>query len=117
MKKWCLILSWTLRVMVSLAFLFASLGKLSQNEAVIEMFSNWGFPNGFYFIVGLVEILLAIGLLIRKTLKVSLLGLGILMIGAAVTHVLNDPIIEVIRPLIFLSLLYGIYALNYCKVK
>jgi len=40
MKKWYLILNWTIRVVVFLAFLFASSGKLSSNEVVVEMFSK-----------------------------------------------------------------------------
>ena len=60
MKKRNFIISWVLRVLVAFGFLMASLGKLTNNQSVIEMFNNWGFPDGFYFIIGIVELLLGI---------------------------------------------------------
>ncbi len=113
MKKGQKIISWILRVLLSLGFLLASSGKLTGNEAVIGMFENWGFPTGFSVIIGVLELFLAILLLIPKTLKIALLGLAIIMVGAVVTHLINDPVGEVIRPLLFLVLLGVVYYLNF----
>ena len=115
MKKWKLIVSWTLRILVALGFLLACSGKLTSNAAVIEMFENWGYPDGFYLVIGILEFLLAIALLIPKTLKIAFIGLMIIMIGALVTHVLNDPMMQVIRPIIFIIFLSTIYYLNFYK--
>ncbi len=117
MKKWKSVLSWVLRILVSLGFLLASLGKLSSLPEVINMFENWGYPKPFYFIVGILEILFAILIIIPKTIKMALIGLGVLMIGAVMTHLINDPVGELIRPFIFIFLLTGVYYLNYYKVK
>jgi len=116
MKKMKLILSWVMRILVSMGFLLASLGKLSNNPEVILMFKNWGYPDGFHFITGVLELILAILLLIPKTLKIAIVGLGLIMIAALITHLLNDQILEIIRPLIFLAFLGGIhYLINVLK--
>ena len=117
MKKGQKTLSWIVRILISIAFLLASTGKLTSNEAVIEMFNNWEFPNGFYMVIGVLELLLAILLLIPKTMKVALFGLAILMIGATITHLLKDPIVQMIRPLLFLALLFVVYYLNFWNKK
>ncbi len=115
MSKSKTIVSWVLRALVSLGFLFASLGKLTNNSLVIEMFENWGYPDGFYFLIGILEITFAVLLLIPKTLKIGIYGMVLIIIGAFITHLLHDPLLEFLRPLIFLLLLGGIYFLNYGK--
>lgn len=117
MKKWKLIVSWILRILVALGFLLASLGKLTSNANVIQMFENWGFPDGFYLVIGILELVLAVMLLIPKTMKIALLGLIVLMVGAIITHIVNDPIGQILRPIIFMLFLLGIYFLNFRKVK
>ncbi len=117
MKKWKLIVSWILRILVSLGFIMASLGKLTSNSEVIIMFENWGFPDNFYLVIGILELALAILILIPKTMKMALIGLGVLMLGASATHLINDPLGQLIRPLLFMSFLLGIYVLNFRNVK
>ncbi len=117
MSKSKLIVSWTLRILISIGFLLASLGKLTNNPSVIEMFQNWGFPNGFYFIIGLIELLLAIAILIPKVLKYAMIGMTSILIGAMGTHIVNDPIGQLIRPILFLIALGGIYMLNFYQQK
>lgn len=115
MSKSKLIISWVLRILLALGFLLASLGKLTNNPAVIEMFENWGYPNGFHFIIGVLELILAILLLIPKTLKIAIFGFVIILIGALITHLISDPLLELIRPIIFLVLLSGVYFINFYK--
>ncbi|MCP4977220.1 MAG: DoxX family membrane protein [Maribacter sp.] len=115
MKKYKSVFSWILRVLIFLGFLLASVGKLTNNPQVIEMFENWGYPNGFYFLIGILELILAVLLLIPKTLKIAIFGILIILIGAMATHIINDPLLELIRPIIFLVLLGGIYIINYYK--
>ena len=117
MKKASLILSWVLRILLSLGFLLASTGKLTNNPEVLKMFENWGYPNGFHLIIGILELILAILLLIPKTLKIAMIGILVIMIGALLTHIINDPISEIIRPIIFLIVLSAIYFINFHKQK
>jgi len=113
MKKWNIIISWILRTLLFLGFLLASIGKLTNNPKVIEMFENWGYLDGFHFFIGIVELTLAILLLIPKTLKYAIYGIGVVMIGAVATHLINDPLLQLIRPIIFLALLILLYFINY----
>ncbi len=117
MKKRNIVISWVLRILVTLGFLAASLGKLTNSPMVIEMFEKWGFPDGFYFIIGILELLLAVLLLIPKTLKIAIIGLSLMMLGATVTHLINDPVSQLIRPMIFLIFIGAIYYINYLLKK
>lgn len=98
-------LLWFSKIILSILFLLASLGKLTQNESVVEMFSNWGYFDGFYLIIGALELILALLLLIPKTTLFAAISLFVIMIGALVTHIVHDPILQTIRPLIFMSFL------------
>jgi uncharacterized membrane protein YphA (DoxX/SURF4 family) len=117
MKKGRLILSWTLRGLISLGFLMASTGKLSNNPVVIQMFEGWGYPEGFHFLIGIIELILAVLLLIPKTLRISIIGISMILIGAAITHLINDPILELIRPSIFAILLGVVYFLHFRRSR
>lgn len=115
MEKLRSIFLWTLRGIISLGFLLASSGKLFQSEAVINMFQEWGYVNGFYLLIGICELLLAILILVPKTSLYSAIGLIILMTGALGTHLLHDPLLEIIRPLVFMVLLAAVLYLEMKK--
>lgn len=66
------------------------------------MFVDWGYAPWFATVIGVLEVLGAIGLLIPRLTKAAILGLTGIMIGAAYTHITNDEGAQVIRPLIFL---------------
>jgi hypothetical protein len=83
----------------------ASSGKLAQNQVVIDMFHNWGYFNGFYMVIGILEFVLAILLLVRKTSLHAAVSLFVIMIGALITHLIHDSIGNVIRPLVFMGFL------------
>ncbi len=105
MKRWQPYLFWLSKIVIVLGFLLASSGKLTKNAAVIQMFQDWGYPDGFYYLIGLAELGLAILLLIPKTSLYAAYGLVLIMIGALVTHTLHDPVGEALRPIIFLLFL------------
>ncbi len=98
--KWKVI-DWIVRSLVALAFLMASLGKLTSHPGVLEMFKNFGFPDGFHLLIGVLELAGAVLLLIPGTRRIAIALLAIIVSGAAVTHLMHDPITELIRPLVF----------------
>ncbi len=109
---------WILRILLSIGFLFASSGKLTQNEYVIIMFRDWGYSDGFYMIIGILELVLAIMILIPKSSLYAAIGLMFIMIGAMITHMIHDPLLEIIRPLVFMILLgFSIYLQVYSIKK
>ena len=105
------IIGWILRALISIGLILAALGKLSNQPAVIDMFNDWGYPQGFHIFIGGIEALLAILLLIPRTLKIAVYAIAVLMIGALLTHLFNDPIVQLLRPGVFLMLLAGVYYL------
>ena len=96
---------WFSKIIISLGFVLASLGKLTKSEAVIQMFQEWGFFGGFYLIIGVMELLLGVLILVPKATVNAASILFVIMIGAMITHLIHDPIANVLRPIIFMSFL------------
>jgi len=83
-------------------FGMAGLGKVTGGAEVVEMFRNWGFPDGAHLVIGVIELAGAIGLVIPRTIGYAALGLIGVMIGAAMTHLLNGEGPAVLRPILFM---------------
>jgi putative oxidoreductase len=54
-----------------------------------RMFRAWGYPDGFYLVIGAIEVVAGIGLLIPKLASYSGITLSIVMIGAAATQIMR----------------------------
>lgn len=80
------IVGWTLRVVLAIFFTLAALPKLLAAEAWSVRFLAWGYPIWFMYLTGLLELSLAIGLLLTRTARIASIGLGVVMVGAGVTH-------------------------------
>lgn len=106
------IISWVLQVLLALLFVAASAGKLTSNPQVVEMFESWGYPAGFMLLIGVLELAGAVGLLIPRTAGYAAMGLIGLMIGAALTHLLNNEGMQVLRPIAFMVPLIAIVLLR-----
>ena len=117
MSKFNRYLSWILKIIISIGFMLASSGKLARNESVIQMFHDWGYFDQFYLIIGILELLAAILLLIPKTSIYAAIFLIILMSGALITHLIHDPLIEMIRPGIFMAFLGMIIYLQRDQIR
>lgn len=104
------IIGWIFTVLIALAFIAAAAGKL--RGSAISMFAHWGYPAWFATVIGVLELLGAIGLLIPKTLRFAIIGLTVIMFGAVYTHLANNEGIQVLRPAIFLAVLWAIYWLR-----
>ena len=96
---------WAVQILLAIFYVLAASGKLISRPQVIEMFRHWGFPDKFYLVIGALELLGAIGLLIPRIAGYAAAGLILLMIGAAVTHLVNGQGLQVLRPLIFMLFL------------
>jgi len=101
---------WILVVLLAAAFGLASLGKLSG--AATEMFAGWGYPAWFATLIGVVELAGGIGLLIPRTTRLAILGLTVVMLGAAYTHLAHQEGLQLLRPLIFLGALWAAWFLR-----
>ena len=97
------IIGWIITGLLVLAFLMAGGVKLSGQEEMVQNFDKWGYPIVFMYVIGLFEILGAIGLLVKNFRIFSAIGLILLMLGAIGTHLINGE--AFFAPLILLLLL------------
>lgn len=104
MSKVPYILSWIFAVILALLFLIAGAWKLAGGA--LPMFAQWGYPAWFAIFIGVAEVAGAVGLLIPKLMRYAIIGLTIIMIGAAYTHLANGEGTQVLRPLIYLVFLW-----------
>lgn len=104
------VIGWILVVLLALAYGAAALGKLTG--AATEMFAGWGYPAWFATLIGVLELAGALGLLIPKTTRWAILGLTVIMLGAAYTHLANGEGMQVLRPVIFLAVLWAVWWLR-----
>jgi len=54
-----------------------------------RMFRAWGYPEGFYLVIGAVEVIAGLGLLIPRLTSYCAIVLSIVMLGAAATQILS----------------------------
>ena len=54
-----------------------------------RMFRTWGYPDGFYLVIGAVEVIGGLALLIPRVASYSAIMLAVVMIGAAATQILR----------------------------
>ncbi len=104
MSKGKNIAGWVLAVVLGAVFIMAGAGKFSGGAA--EMFAGWGYPAWFAVFIGVSEVLGGIGLLIPRITRFAIMGLSLIMLGAAYTHATNGEAMEVARPLGFLAALW-----------
>jgi len=106
------VISWVIQILLAVFFILSASGKLIGRPQWIELFRHWGFPDKFYLVVGVLELLGAIGLLIPRMARYAATGLIVLMIGAIATHLINGEGLQVLRPLIFIVFLALVFYLR-----
>jgi putative oxidoreductase len=104
------IIGWVLAILLALGFFAAAAGKLRGVAA--PRFEHWGYPAWFATFIGVLELAGGIGLLIPQTTRYAVLGLTAIMFGAAYTHLANNEGLQVMRPIIFLAILWTLWWLR-----
>jgi putative oxidoreductase len=77
-----------------------------------RMFRSWGYPDGFYLVIGAVEVVAGIGLLIPRVASASAITLAIVMAGAAATQIMRGGR-NGIGELVFMCLLLVVAAVRW----
>lgn len=81
---------WLLQILF--AFLFVVLvgsGKFLGAKMWASRFEGWGYPDGFSYVIGGLEVLFGLALLVPKAAGIGAAGLIVIMMGAVGTHVLH----------------------------
>ena len=83
------IVVWLATTALAILMLAAGGPKLGGDEALKEVFVEFGWPDPVYFLTGLAEVIAAIGLLVRQV-RVAACGLiASIMAGAAITNIVT----------------------------
>jgi putative oxidoreductase len=81
---------WLSQIALAVMFVGAGAAKFVAGSAWPRMFAHWGFPDGFYLVVGAAEVLAGAGLLVPRAAPVSAAVLIVIMIGAGWTHLTHN---------------------------
>lgn len=80
------VLLWVLQVLLALVFAYAGLLKVGGAPVMVDLFATIGVGQWLRYLVGVLEIAGAVGLLIPMLSGLAALGLVALMVGAIVTN-------------------------------
>lgn len=106
------IVTWVIQVLMGLQFILAGQAKFTAAEAWSQKFTEWGYPDSFYLVVGLLELAGGILIFIPKFASKAAIGLAVIMIGATFTHLFNGEADRIIVTLILTGLLGLVYYLR-----
>jgi uncharacterized membrane protein YphA (DoxX/SURF4 family) len=102
---------WLLAVLLAVVMVGPGIQKF-RSPVWERMFRAWGYPDGFYLVIGAIEIIAGIGLLIPKLASASALVLAIVMAGATATQLLRGGR-NGVGEIVFMLLLLGLAALRW----
>ena len=92
-------------------FIITGFLKLIGSPQEIAMFEKWGYPLWFMYLTGVLNIICALGLCLRKTSFYSAIVLMLLLITAIISNVLAEQSLIASLPacLLLFFLVYVIY--------
>ena len=114
------VIGWVLTGVVALILWLNGVGKLMNSPAAIAEFEHWGYSRLFMYTVGTLEVFAGLFLVAPQMSIYGAFLVIILMLGAVVTHILHDPVINVLRPvaiIVFTLMVMRIRGLRLGRVK
>ena len=94
---------WVVQFLIAALFFLQGVAKLTDGGGWVERFAEWGYPDGFVVVVGVIELIAAVSVLIPATAVIGAVLLIIIMAGAAFTHLTHGEI-QVITNAIVIAL-------------
>lgn len=80
------VIGWTLQGVLALQYLLSGKDKFTGAEAWERRFDGWGYPDGFFYLIGALELIAAVLIVVPRA---AVYGAGliiVLMTGATITH-------------------------------
>ena len=101
------IILWGLQLLTAFAFFVAGTAKF-MDPSWARNFARWGYPDGFYAVIGIAEVVAGLCLLVPRIASYASVFLGVIMVGAALTHVVHGQPQFANMPVIYLGLLLAV---------
>jgi uncharacterized membrane protein YphA (DoxX/SURF4 family) len=98
------VLLWTLQVLAAAGFIAIGLAKFGS-PTWARNFARWGYPDGFYMVIGALELIGGALLLIPRLTSYAAALLGTIMVAAAATLLLHNETAHLSAPLAWLGML------------
>ena len=83
------IVAWLLALWLCFIFFRAGIAKFDDASGWSRAFRGWGFSVWFRVLIGVLEVIGALLLLVPRTVAYGTITIGVVMIGAAVTQLLQ----------------------------
>ena len=96
---------WVPTVLLGALFVLQGIMKVQPGSPWPEMFEGWGYPAGFYWVVGAVELLGGLLLFVPRLAGYAAAALGPVMVGAILTHLAHGEIPGIIATFVFAAVL------------
>ena len=96
-----IVTAWTLQIFIGLMFVLVGVLKF-QDPGWQRNFARWGYPDGFYMVVGALEAVGGALVLVPALTTYAASMLVMVMAGAALTHVLHGELQRLPVPLAYL---------------
>lgn len=111
-----------LQVILAFMFLIAGFGKVTGSKMHVEGFKQWGLPQWFRVVTGIVELLGAIALIIGfwepSWAAAGALLLGVTAIGGVVTHMRVKDSFKQTFMILFLGILaFGVFFIRFSDLS
>ena len=95
-----------LRVLLAAVFVLAGAMKLAAVEFEVQGFAHFGYAPWFMYAIGALELGAGLALLFRRAATPAALVLGVVMVGAAASHLrAGDGVLLALPALVLLALL------------
>jgi putative oxidoreductase len=80
--------TWLLQLLLTAPMVGPGMQKFT-GDTWERMFRRWGYPDGFYLVIGAVEVVAGVGLLIPRVTSYCAIVLSVVMLGASATQILR----------------------------
>ena len=98
---------WALQVLVGLSFVMLGVMKF-RDPTWVRSFARWGYPDGFYMVVGALEAAGGMAVLVPAIASYGALLLMSVMAGALLTHVFHGETQRFMVPAVYLLFCGGV---------
>ena len=98
---------WFFQILIAIGFVLIGVVKF-LDPSWARNFARWGYPDGFYMVIGALEALGGLALLVPRLTTYSAVLLGVIMIAASLTHWVHGEMSRVTPPLMYLAVLTGV---------